>query len=108
MKKSRARLTVLFASVLAVTGAINPAVSFAKETWQLNIDWSANDTGHPNCVHLYIGNPLLQPCLVYGNRYCVTDIAIEAAYRGYDQFALNLMADVTQCHNAGASNSIRT
>lgn len=88
--------TALIATVLMLSSA-----SFAQD-FRGHIDWAANDSGHPNCTERYLAVPLLAQCLALGNRSCVTSIAIEAAYRGMDEVALWLMAEITQCHNSDA------
>ena len=91
---------VLAASFAGVCGS--KAVAQDKPDYQKHIDFSVNDDGPPNCPERYFANALLAQCLALGNRSCVAGVAIEAAYRGQDQLALWLIAEITQCHNEGA------
>ena len=108
MKKgNKMALALVFGLLLVINSGIR-AFGQDKPDWQQHIDWAANDTGHPNCPERYTAHAILAQCLWAGNRYCVTDIAIEAAYRRQDELALWLMAEITQCHNGGASSSLHS
>jgi hypothetical protein len=114
MKKSKVVISVLALGVALVcpSGRLRAQ---QKPDWQVHIDWAANDRGHPNCLERYLANSILQGCLVggiltgntgYGNRYCVMDLAIEAAHRHLDVQALFLTAEIAQCHNSDARKAL--
>jgi hypothetical protein len=74
-------------------------IPFEKPTYQRLLELSAVDSGVPNCPDRYLAFPVLARCLGNGNRSCIIGIATEAAYRGQDQVALYLAADITECQD---------
>jgi hypothetical protein len=95
---------------IVTLGAIN--VSYAqvsKPEWQVNIDWSFNNTdagGAVNCVWQYIDKGIGQ-CIVSGGRQCVMQEAQAQAKAipAKSQGAYNLSL-VSQCHNPHAQDTI--
>ena len=103
-------------AVLAIASGFSQSPALVrKPAWQQHIDWSTNDKGDPNCPEKYYLNPILRSCLTsgvlsgksgYGGRYCVMDLAIEAAYRQLDAQALTLTAELGQCHSHEARKEL--
>jgi hypothetical protein len=70
----------------------------------ININWSIGNTGAPDCPEQYAAYP---ECLLpgRGNRSCLMSKAIQSAKDNDCANAFRLTL-ITQCHNAGAQQSI--
>jgi hypothetical protein len=105
-RHSRVFASCALAAMLVFTAM---SVCHAQEPpqWQGNILWSMRDTGAPDCPWLYVNNPAIQSCLLYGNRVCVMQVAVQFAKQNQDWAAFGLTL-VTHCHNDGARSTIQT
>lgn len=99
----------------ALIGALSarPASAQQNEAEQ-NIAWCVNDSGHVDCPEYYaIGGTALAACaggsilgIPGSGRQCAMDIAIAAAHNNYCT-AAHWIAQLCQCHNAHAQQTIR-